>query len=119
MGPEIITSRYQTEGHYDDHFFVVQKDAPVISFQKFNGRTGFPLSRDESVSAATTFLTENGLLSSEALEPGVSYNSGESISKSGERTIDWRTAVVTYSRELNGDQEVLFAFKEYLEGDIC
>jgi hypothetical protein len=85
-----------------DHYFVAQKDAPVISFQKFNTRTDFPQSRDESVSAATTFLIENGLMSTEALGPEVSYNSGESISKSGERTVDWRTAVVTYSRELDG-----------------
>jgi len=86
----------------EDYYFVVQKDAPVISFQKFDARSGFPQSRDESVSAANAFLTENSLMSPEALEPGVTYNSGESVTKSGERTTDWRTAVVTYSRKLDG-----------------
>ena len=86
----------------DDNFFVVQKDATIISFQKFDARSGFPLSEDESVSVANRFLTENGLMSDQELEPRVIYNSGEILTKSGERKIDWRTAVVTYSRELDG-----------------
>jgi hypothetical protein len=86
----------------ENNYFVVRKDAPVISFQKFNGRSGFPLSDDKSVSAVNVFLKENGLMSDDMLEPGIAFNGGESLTKSGERTVDWRTAVVTYSRQLNG-----------------
>ena len=93
---------YANSDEVKNNYFVVQKGDSIISFQKFNARSGFPLSDDKSVSAANTFLKENGLMTDDTLEPSVTYNSGEILTKSGERKVDWRTAVVTYSRELNG-----------------
>ena len=90
---------YANSDEVKNNYFVVQKGDSIISFQKFNARSGFPLSDDKSVSAANTFLKENGLMTDDTLEPSVTYNSGEILTKSGERKVDWRTAVVTYSRE--------------------
>jgi hypothetical protein len=85
----------------EDCYFVVEKDTSTISFLKSEGRTGFPDSKVDYITAANSFLEKNGLMTSEFQNPGVAYNFEESLTKSGDKKTEWRTTVVTYSREID------------------
>jgi hypothetical protein len=93
---------YADSSDTEDYYFVVEKDTSTISFQKFDGRTGFPDSKTDYIAAANSFLEKNGLMTSEVQNPGVAHNFEESLTKSGGKKSEWKTTVVTYSREIDG-----------------
>ncbi|OPX63225.1 MAG: PKD domain protein [Methanoregula sp. PtaB.Bin085] len=93
---------YAGDTDTDQYYFVVQKDTGMISFQKFNARSGMPQPDRKSIEAVNRFLQDNNLLPLNSLEPAVVNNVGESISSTGERQISWKTNVISYPQMIDG-----------------
>ncbi|MDK2889799.1 MAG: hypothetical protein PWR21_431 [Methanoculleus sp.] len=93
---------YADETEEDEFYFVVQKDAKIIAFKKYHQQSGEPLSAETATESVHEFLENAGLMFPDATDANIGYNTGESISPSGERVQTWKQIVVTFPRELNG-----------------
>jgi hypothetical protein len=93
---------YTSDADAQNYYFEVRKDTSMISFQKFNARSGMPQLKTQSVASVDAFLRKNNLLPPGIPEPQVVNNFGESISKTGERQVVWKTNVISYPQIIDG-----------------
>ncbi|MDK2889800.1 MAG: hypothetical protein PWR21_432 [Methanoculleus sp.] len=93
---------YADEAETDDYYFVVLKDDRSISFKSYHQQSGDPPSPENATKSVKEFLESAGLAFPGATEAGINYDTGGSISSSGEYVQNFKQIVVTFNRELNG-----------------
>jgi len=102
---------FADETEEDDYIFVVHRDDKIIVFENYHGQSGDPPSPEDATKSVKEFLENTSLMFPDATEAGIDYNTGGSISSSGEYVQNFRQIVVIFSRELNGlevwDSEIL------------
>jgi len=93
---------YADEAEEDDYRFAVYKHDQMINFKKYRQQSGDPPSPEDATNAVKELLESAGLMFPDATGAGIGYDTGGSISSSGEYVQNFRQIVVMFDREMNG-----------------
>jgi len=93
---------YANTSDEEKFYFILEKNNQSMSYMSRNeGSSSGNLTDDEAITAVKGFLKSADLMA-DAMEPRVVYNSGMTMTRSGEITQTSKQIVLVFSRKING-----------------